>query len=59
MERADERAGDEEHGHGLVGAEDQRGARVCRRLHGALPRVRHCHHRRKENWDHLSYGFPR
>ena len=59
MEWAYERARDEEHEHGLVGVEDQRGARIGRRLHSALPRVRHRDHRRKENRNHLSNCFPR
>ncbi len=59
MERPDERARHEADRHGLVGLEDQRREGVGRRLHRALPRVRHRHHRRQEDRNYFADGFSR
>ena len=57
VERADERAGAEEDGHGAVGSQDQRREGGGRRLHRPLPRIRNRHHRCEEDRDHLADCF--
>ena len=57
MERADERAREQEDRHGLVGLEDQRREGVGRRLHRPVSRVRNCHHCCKKDWHHITNCF--